>query len=106
LHEKYPQKRIVIAGDDDRHLEPTHGINPSAPKQRKLARAVGGKVILPIFPPHENSHPAGIEAVTPQKFRNGEFSDKHHQALAKMKRYSDFNDLATKSVLGREAVKR
>ena len=106
LHEKYPEKQIVIAGDDDRHLELTHGINPGRTKAEEAARAVGGKVLLPIFAPNENSYPASLEAVTPQKFRKSQLSDKQHEALAKMKQYTDFNDLATKSVLGSEGVKR
>jgi putative DNA primase/helicase len=106
LHAKYPEKPIVIAGDDDRHLELTHGINPGRSKAEEAARAVGGKVLLPIFAPNENSYPASLEAVTPQKFRKGQLSDTQHEALAKMKQYTDFNDLATKSVLGSEGVMR
>ena len=87
LHEKYPEKQIIIAGDDDRHLELTHGINTGRCKAEEAARAVGGKVLLPIFAPNENSYPAGLEAVTPQKFRKGHLSDKQHEALAKMKQY-------------------
>jgi hypothetical protein len=63
-------------------------------------------VLLPIFAPNENSYPAGLEALTPHRFRKGQLSDKQHQALAKMKQYTDFNDLATKSVLGTEGVER
>jgi putative DNA primase/helicase len=106
LHEKYPEKPIVIAGDDDKHLDLTHGINPGRSKAEEAARAVGGKVLLPIFAPNENSYPAGLETVTPQKFRQGQLCHTQHDALAKMKQYTDFNDLATKSVLGSEAVKR
>jgi putative DNA primase/helicase len=106
LHEKYPEKQIIIAGDDDKHLELTHGVDPGRSKAEEAARAVGGKVLLPIFAPNENSYPAGLESVTPRKFRNGRLSDKQNQALAKMKQYTDFNDLATKSVLGNAAVKR
>jgi putative DNA primase/helicase len=106
LHEKYPEKQIIIAGDDDRHLELTHGINPGRSKAEEAARAVGGKLLLPIFAPNENSYPANLDPVTPQKFRKGRLSENQHEALAKMKQYTDFNDLATKSVLGSEAVKR
>jgi putative DNA primase/helicase len=28
LHERYPAKQIVIASDDDRHIELTQSINP------------------------------------------------------------------------------
>jgi putative DNA primase/helicase len=102
LHEKYPEKQIVIAGDDDRHLELTHGINPGRSKAEEAARFVGGTVLLPIFAPNENSYPTALEVVTPQKFRKGQLSDKQHQALERMKQYTDFNDLATKSLLGSE----
>ena len=104
LHAKYPEKQIIIAADDDKHLELTHGINPGRCKAEEAARAVGGKVLLPIFAPNENSYPASLEPVTPQKFRTGHLSDQQNEALVKMKHYTDFNDLATKSVLGTEAV--
>lgn len=106
LHAKYPEKQIVIAGDDDRHLELTHGINPGRSKAEEAARAVRGKVLLPIFAPNENSYPASLQAVTPRNFRKGQLFDQQNEALAKMKQYTDFNDLATKSVLGSEGVKR
>jgi phage/plasmid primase-like uncharacterized protein len=35
LHQKYPQKPIVIAGDDDKHLEATQGVTPEEPKPRR-----------------------------------------------------------------------
>jgi phage/plasmid primase-like uncharacterized protein len=106
MHAKYPKKQIIIAADDDKHLELTHGINPGRSKAEEAARAVAGKVLLPIFAPNENSYPASLEAVTPQKFRTGQLSDQQHEALAKVKQYTDFNDLATKSTLGSEGVKR
>jgi putative DNA primase/helicase len=106
LREKYPQKQIIVAGDDDKHLELTDGNNPGRSKAEEAARAVGGKVLLPIFAPNENSHPTGLETVTPQKFGTGQLSDQQHEALARMKRYTDFNDLATKSTLGKEAIER
>jgi antirestriction protein ArdC/phage/plasmid primase-like uncharacterized protein len=106
LREKYPEKQIIIAGDDDKHLELTHGINPGRNKAEEAARAVGGKVLLPIFAPNENSYPASLQAVTPQKFRKGQISDQQNEALEQMKQYTDFNDLAMKSVLGTEGVER
>jgi putative DNA primase/helicase len=54
LHEKYPEKQIIIAGDDDNHLELTHGINPGRREAGEAARAVRGKVLLPIFAPNKN----------------------------------------------------
>lgn len=80
LHEKFPDKPIIIAGDDDRHLEATQGINPGRVKAEEAAKAVGGKAIFPIFAP-------GEQAANPKGF-------------------TDFNDLATKSELGKEAVRR
>jgi putative DNA primase/helicase len=106
LHAKYPAKQIIIAGDDDKHLELTHGINPGRSKAEEAARAVGGKVLLPIFAPNENSYPASLEPITPRRFREGQLSDTQHEALAKMKQHTDFNDLATKSVLGSQGVER
>ena len=80
LHDKFPDKPVLIAGDDDQHLEATQGINPGKTKAIKAARAVNGTAIFPIFAP-------GEQARNPKGF-------------------SDFNDLANKSVLGQEGVKR
>jgi phage/plasmid primase-like uncharacterized protein len=81
LHEKYPQKPIMIAGDDDKHLEATQGMNPGKTKAEEAPRAVGGKAIFPIFAPHE-------------------------QTTENAKGFTDFNDLATRSCLGREGIER
>lgn len=80
LHEKFPDKPIIIAGDDDREVEATQGVNPGRVKAEEAAKAVGGVKLLPIFAP-------GEQAADPKGF-------------------TDFNDLATKSVLGEEAVAR
>jgi len=80
LQAKFPDKPVVIAGDDDQHLEATQEINPGRSKAEEAAKAVGGKVLLPIFAP-------GEQAANPKGF-------------------TDFNDLATKSVLGREGIER
>lgn len=80
LHEKFPDKPIIIAGDDDQHLESTQGINPGKTKAMKAAQAVKGTAVFPIFAP-------GEQAGDP-------------------KRFSDFNDLASKSVLRQDGVKR
>jgi len=78
LHEKYPQKPIVIAGDDDFIQESVNGINPGKQKAMEAAQQVNGGVVFPTFAPYE-------------------------QVSLKL---SDFNDLANKSTLGIEAVKR
>ena len=80
LHEKFPDKPIIIAGDDDKHLEVTQGVNPGRSKAELAAKAVGAKVLLPIFAP-------GEQAANPKGF-------------------TDFNDLVNKSVLGQEGLER
>lgn len=45
LHSKYPDKPIVIAGDDDKHLAK----NVGREKAEKAAKAVGGKAVFPTF---------------------------------------------------------
>lgn len=80
LHEKFPDKPIIIAGDDDKQQEIERGHNPGRAKAEEAAQAVGGKAIFPIFAP-------GEQAGNPKGF-------------------TDFNDLANKSELGREGVKR
>jgi putative DNA primase/helicase len=78
LHEKYPHKPIIIAGDDDHHLESTLGKNPGKEKALEAAALVNGSAVFPVFAPSERDS----------------------------KKLNDFNDLANKSALGIEAVKR
>ena len=80
LHERYPEKPMVIAGDDDRHLVEKLGKNPGREKAEKAAQAVGGEVVFPLFAPGERE-------TAPSKF-------------------TDFNDLAQKSCLGKQGVAR
>lgn len=80
LHERYPEKPVVIAGDDDRHLVEKIGKNPGREKAEKAAQEVGGEVVFPLFAPGEReAAPSG---------------------------FTDFNDLAQKSCLGQEGVIR
>lgn len=134
LHAKFPEKPIIIAGDDDRHLVMTHGNNPGREKAEAAARAVGGQAIFPIFAPTENSYPREVAAITPESYKThlraeqcladaiagkvelaqGEadklkasmLSDAQVAALLKMKQHTDYNDLAQKSELGIEGVRR
>ncbi|MGZ4823079.1 MAG: zincin-like metallopeptidase domain-containing protein [Terriglobales bacterium] len=111
LHTKYPDKPVVIAGDDDRHLELTQGVNPGRSKAEEAAELVGGAVLLPIFAPGENGYPAELEPVTPKLFREHErtgtvLSEQQLAALASMKQFTDFNDLANRSALGEAGVDR
>lgn len=80
LHKKFPDKPVVIADDNDQHLEATQGINPGKKKAQEAARITNGRVVLPIFAPGEvGQDPRG---------------------------YTDFNDLAHKSKLGTDGVDR
>ena len=80
LHQKYPDKPIIIAGDDDLNVAATLGINPGRVKATEAARVVGGKAIFPVFAPGEQS--------------------------VKSKAFTDFNDLTNTSVLGMDGLKR
>lgn len=127
LNEKYPDKQIVILGDDDRHLEITQGVNAGKVKAQEAANAVNGKAIFPIFAPGENDYPKDLEKITPQKYREHlnatkllenapieqveelkkqQLTEEQLSSLSKMKLHTDFNDLATKSELGKEGLKR
>ncbi|CAE6824269.1 DNA primase TraC [Paraburkholderia aspalathi] len=76
LHATFPDKPVVIAGDDDQAVDN----NPGKTKAKEAARAVGGTAFFPIFAP-------GEQAGNPKGF-------------------TDFNDLATKSALGVDALER
>lgn len=80
IHEKYPHTPIMLAADDDKHLEQSKGINPGKEKAGEAADAVNGFIVIPTFAP-------GEQPLNPKK-------------------YSDFNDLANRSKLGIEGVKR
>ena len=80
LQNRFPDKPIVIAGDDDQHLVDTLGKNPGREKMEQAAVAVGAAKLLPVFAPGERDARPGA--------------------------LTDFNDLATKSTLGREGVER
>jgi putative DNA primase/helicase len=134
LNDKYPSKAVVIAGDDDRHLDMTHGINPGRSKAQAAAQAVGGKLLMPIFAPGENTYPPDLHQFTPQEFLTNDemkeelqaaqegyltlsawqierrqsslLTSEQMAAIEKMKAHTDFNDLACKSSLGKEGVQR
>ncbi|ECZ2944983.1 DUF1738 domain-containing protein [Salmonella enterica] len=122
LHAKFPDKPVVIAGDDDRAVQLTQGTNPGRTKAQEAAKAVGGKAIFPIFAPGENTYPAELPPIKPEVWREHErvktlpdatdeqkralLSDEQVAALDRMKRHTDFNDVSTKSTLGKEGVER
>lgn len=74
-----PDKPIIIAGDDDLHLEKVGKPNVGREKAMEAAAAVGGKAVFPRFAEGERE--------------------------ANPKAFTDFNDMAVKSRLGKEAVK-
>lgn len=78
LHKAMPDKPIIIAGDDDHHLEAAGKANVGKVKAQEAAEAVNGKAVFPRFGEGE---------------RGG-----------KGKGLTDFNDLAHKSKLGKDAV--
>ena len=94
----------MIAGD--LHQELLDGKNPGRTKAQEAAKAVDGKAIFPIFAPGEQGYPAGAEPIDQDKARAGKLTPEQQEAINQMKRFTDFNDLATKSSLGREAVDR
>jgi len=111
LQQKFPDKPVIIAGDDDRHLALTHGINTGRSKAQEAAAATGGHLLLPVFAPGEGSYLAGLAPITPERYRahgrtGAGLSKTQLAALEQMKRHTDFNDLATRSVLGRDAIDR
>lgn len=77
LHQKYPDKPIIIAGDDDAHRTLENKPNVGRTKATQAADSVNGVAIFPIFP----------------KEKIG------------MKSCTDFNDLARESEHKLEAVK-
>lgn len=106
LRERYPDKPILIGGDDDKALALTHGTNAGRTKAEAAADAVGGLATFPIFAASESNYPAWLAPVTPAAFKAGELTDSQLAAIDRMKGFTDFNDLATKSEFGREGLVR
>jgi len=61
LSTQYPNAKILIAGDDDRHNE----VNTGRIKARETATHVGGSVVFPVFDEHVKDNPT-------------DFNDLHH----------------------------
>lgn len=120
LAAKYPDKPIIFIGDDDRHLNLTQGVNAGREKAEAAAKELNGKAVFPIFSPGEQNYPENLPQITPELYKkhlatvekgssieSGTVLDKAQLgALSKIKGYTDFNDLANKSELGPEAIKR
>ena len=84
----------------------TEGRNPGKEKAQAAARAVNGKSIFPIFASGEQAYPENLEPITPTIARSGDLTEEQKAAIAKMKKFTDFNDLATKSTLGLSGIER
>ncbi|GIU51772.1 hypothetical protein TUM4438_42570 [Shewanella sairae] len=107
LHDKFPDKTLLICGDDDAHLSLTEFKgNVGRNKAAQAAELTGGKTVFPIFAPGEQNYPSHIPPMTPEKWRNNEVTDEERSAINGMKRFTDFNDLKLKSKFGIEGVKR
>lgn len=129
LNAKFPDKPVIVAGDDDRHLPMTLGNNPGKEKAIEAAAAVGGQAVFPVFAPGEAEWPEGVNPITPDAYKKHQaattaleaggqtpeqatslkaelLSREQLDALAKLKRHTDFNDLASRSTLSREGVMR
>jgi putative DNA primase/helicase len=85
LHEAFPDKPIVIAGDNDRHLKKEKKDNIGKTKAREAAEAVNGKAVFP-------------------EIRSWDL--KPGLTLADTASLTDFNDLATVHKNGLQGVKR
>lgn len=128
LHAKFPDKDILIAGDDDRHLELTLGHNPGREKAVAAAAAVGGRVVFPVFG-KEDSWPKGLPKFSPAQYKAHKSAEdllqdqegnltvekraelnkqllqpEQIKALRQLKKNSDFNDLAQNR--GKEIAER
>jgi antirestriction protein ArdC/phage/plasmid primase-like uncharacterized protein len=135
LHGRFPDKAIVIAGDDDRHLLMTLGVNSGRAKASEAAASVGGITVFPVFAAGEGDWPQDLPPITPRLYaeqlasarfddssgaalpsgpkdagevasRTSPLTSDQLGALKQMKHYTDFNDLGVKSRVGMEGVRR
>ncbi len=82
LHHKFPDKPVILACDDEQRWYRGLALSPNAAKIafERVASEVDGIAVFPIFAQHEQAaHPGN---------------------------FTDFNDLATKSALGRYGIER
>jgi phage/plasmid primase-like uncharacterized protein len=134
LHDRFANKPIVIAGDDDRHLMLTQGVNPGRSKAEVAAKQVGGHVVFPVFPAGLNGLAVDLSAINPQSYKEHEraavelglhdggqlqgdsgrvqalkallLPQQQLDAVAAMRRHTDFNDLAMSRSDGLAVVHR
>jgi putative DNA primase/helicase len=106
FREAYPDRPMLIAADDDRAHVFKRGNNRGVEAAQAAAATVQAAVMVPQFMPGEGDWPASVPLVTPDQYKNRRPSITEAQwaAFAEMKRYTDFNDLATQSLRGRMTV--
>jgi phage/plasmid primase-like uncharacterized protein len=61
---------------------------------------------FPIFAAGESNYPASLAPVTPEKFKAGVLTVTQLAAIDRMKQFTDFNDLATRSAFGPDGLSR
>ena len=105
IAEKYPNKPLVIAGDNDAHSVMSVGNNVGDEKGRKAAQESGAVFIAPTFPPQEKSWPKDVPTFTPNEWKEGNVSEIQKAAYHDYKKLTDFNDMANDSQLGLDGVK-
>lgn len=138
LKEAYPDKPIIIAGDDDisqsckMKVKDKASVNVGREKALETAKVVGGVAVFPVFARGEvpgkdelsqikpeayiahqtasrklEAHTSGDELLSDAEVKilqAAQLSEKQLDIIRRADRYTDFNDLAVNSSLGREGV--
>lgn len=138
LKETYPDKPIVIAGDDDisqsckMKMKDKTIVNVGREKALETAKVVGGVAVFPVFAKGEvpgkdelsqikpaaylahqtalrklEAHASGNKPLPDAEVKvlqAAQLSEKQLEILRRAEYFTDFNDLAVNSTLGREGV--
>lgn len=138
LKEAYPDKPIIIAGDDDisqsckLKVKDKASVNVGREKALETAKAVGGVAVFPVFAKGEVPGKDELNQIKPAAYlahqtasrkleahtigdkplpdaevkvlQAAQLSEKQLDIIRRADRYTDFNDLAVNSSLGREGV--
>lgn len=138
LKEAYPDKPIIIAGDDDvsqsckMKVKDKETVNVGREKALETAKAVGGVAVFPVFAKGEVPSKAELSEIKPAAYlahqsalrkleahasgdkplpeaevkvlQAAQLSEKQLETLRRADRFTDFNDMAVNSSLGREGV--
>ncbi|EBM5962854.1 TPA: zincin-like metallopeptidase domain-containing protein [Salmonella enterica subsp. enterica serovar 16:l,v:-] len=138
LKDVYPDKPIIIAGDDDvsqsckMKVKDKETVNVGREKAMETAKAVGGVAVFPVFAKGEVPTKTELSQIKPAAYlahqtalrkleahasgdkplpdaevkvlQAAQLSDKQLEILRRADRFTDFNDMAVNSALGREGV--